>query len=194
MNVFKRILALLTLLSLLITPLCACTEEGKGSGSEKSDEKPDIVLMTVKDYGKIKIRLYPEKAPLTVSNFKGLVAKGYYDGLSFHRIIEGFMIQGGRGENVPTIKGEFSENGVENEIKHVRGTVSMARAEDMDSASSQFFICQSTYDYGDGKYAAFGEVIEGMMVVDLIAAVAVNPYNNAPLSPVIIESIVFVEE
>ena len=194
MNVFKRILALLTLLSLLISPLCACTEEGKGSGSEESDEKPDIVLMTVKDYGKIKIRLYPEKAPLTVSNFKGLVAKGYYDGLSFPRIIEGFMIQGGRGENVPTIKGEFSENGVENEIKHVRGTVSMARAEDMDSASSQFFICQSTYDYGDGKYAAFGEVIEGMMVVDLIAAVAVNPYNNAPLSPVIIESIVFVEE
>ena len=194
MNVFKRILALLTLLSLLISPLCACTEEGKGSGSEESDEKPDIVLMTVKDYGKIKIRLYPEKAPLTVSNFKGLVAKGYYDGLSFHRIIEGFMIQGGRGENVPTIKGEFFENGVQNEIKHVRGTVSMARAEDMDSASSQFFICQSTYDYGDGKYAAFGEVIEGMMVVDLIAAVAVNPYNNAPLSPVIIESIVFVEE
>ena len=194
MNVFKRILALLTLLSLLISPLCACTEEGKGSGSEESDEKPDIVLMPVKDYGKIKIRLYPEKAPLTVSNFKGLVANGYYDGLSFHRIIEGFMIQGGRGENVPTIKGEFSENGVENEIKHVRGTVSMARAEDMDSASSQFFICQSTYDYGDGKYAAFGEVIEGMMVVDLIAAVAVNPYNNAPLSPVIIESIVFVEE
>ena len=194
MNVFKRILALLTLLSLLITPLCACTEEGKGSGSEESDKKSDIVLMTVKDYGKIKIRLYPEKAPLTVSNFKGLVAKGYYDGLSFHRIIEGFMIQGGRGENVPTIKGEFSENGVQNEIKHVRGTVSMARAEDMDSASSQFFICQSTYDYGDGKYAAFGEVIEGMMVVDLIAAVAVNPYNNAPLSPVIIESIVFVEE
>ncbi|MBP3321540.1 MAG: peptidylprolyl isomerase [Clostridia bacterium] len=194
MNVFKRILALLTLLSLLIPPLCACNEEGKGSGSEESDKKPDIVLMTVKDYGKIKIRLYPEKAPLTVSNFKGLVAKGYYDGLSFHRIIEGFMIQGGRGKNAPTIKGEFSENGIQNDIKHVRGTVSMARAEDMDSASSQFFICQSTYDYGDGKYAAFGEVIEGMMVVDLIAAAAVNPYNNAPLSPVIIESIVFVEE
>jgi peptidyl-prolyl cis-trans isomerase B (cyclophilin B) len=193
MNVFKRILALLTLLSLLISPLCACTEEGKGSGSEESDEKPDIVLMTVKDYGKIKIRLYPEKAPLTVSNFKGLVAKGYYDGLSFHRIIEGFMIQGGGGKQVPTIKGEFAENGVQNDIKHVRGTVSMARAQDMNSASSQFFICQGSYDYGNGRYAAFGEVIEGMAVVDAIATVDTD-YYDAPLSPVIIESIVFVEE
>ena len=194
MNVIKRILALLTLLSVLILPLCACADNSKGSGSAESDKKPNVVLLTVKDYGKIKIRLYPEKAPITVSNFKGLVAKGYYDGLTFHRIIEGFMIQGGGGSEVPSIKGEFAENGVQNDIKHVRGTVSMARTNDMNSASSQFFICHGSYSYGDGKYAAFGEVIEGMTVVDAIATVETNPYTDAPFVPVVIESIVFVEE
>ena len=193
MNAFKKIIALFTLLALLVFPLCACSES-KGSGSAESDKMPNTVLMTVKDYGTVKIRLYPDKAPITVSNFKGLVAKGYYDGLTFHRIIKGFMIQGGNGETVPSIKGEFAENGIKNDIKHVRGTISMARANDMNSASSQFFICQETYAYGDGKYAAFGEVIEGMAVVDAIASVATNYYSDAPLSPVIIESIVFVEE
>lgn len=193
MKKITRILAVLTLLAVLLAPLCACSEEGKGSGSDESDKMSDTVLLTVKDYGKIKIRLYPEKAPITVSNFKGLVAQGYYNGLTFHRIIEGFMIQGGGGKQVPTIKGEFAENGVQNDIKHVRGTVSMARAQDMNSASSQFFICQGSYDYGNGRYAAFGEVIEGMTVVDAIATVDTD-YYDAPLSPVIIESIVFVEE
>lgn len=188
----KRICSVFLLVALLMLPLCACSSNG--SGSKESDAMPNKVLITVKDYGKITVELYPEHAPIAVSNFKGLVHKGYYTNLTFHRIIEGFMIQGGGGKSVPTIKGEFAENGIENNLKHVRGTVSMARTNDPDSASSQFFICQATYAYGDGKYAAFGKVLEGMEVVDAIAAVPTNYYNNAPLTDVVIESIVFVEE
>ena len=190
----RKIFKLLPMLLALLLLLGGCTgADGRGSGSKKSDAMPNTVLITVKDYGQIKVVLFPEQAPLTVSNFKGLVYKGHYDGLVFHRIIEGFMIQGGAGKKVPTIKGEFAENGFENPIKHQRGTISMARTNDMNSATDQFFICQAPYDYGNGKYAAFGQVVEGMTVVDRIAAVATS-YNDRPLSDVVIESIVFVEE
>lgn len=132
------------------------------------------VEMEVKDYGTIKIELDADAAPITVNNFAKLVKEGFYDGLTFHRIISGFMIQGGdpdgngTGGSSETIKGEFSENGVENPIKHVRGVISMARSMENDSASSQFFIMHEDADYLDGQYAAFGEVTEGMEVVDAI--------------------------
>ena len=189
----KRLISLLLALLLITLPLAACSSVKKGSASAESDAMPNTVLITIKDYGQIKVVLYPDKAPLTVANFKGLVYKGHYDGTIFHRIIEGFMIQGGDGKNAPAVTGEFSENGHENTIKHVRGTISMARTNDPNSASDQFFICQATYAYGDGKYAAFGEVVEGMTIIDQIAAVQTN-YNDRPLVDVVIESIVFVEE
>lgn len=130
----------------------------------------------VKDYGIIKLELDANTAPITVTNFVNLVKEGFYDGLTFHRIMENFMIQGGdpdhngTGGSSKTIKGEFSQNGVSNNISHVRGVISMARSSDsFNSASSQFFIVQKDSTYLDGNYAAFGYVISGMEVVDKIA-------------------------
>lgn len=128
----------------------------------------------VEGYGTIEVALNANVAPITVSNFCHLVEEGFYDGLTFHRVVDGFVIQGGdpngngTGGSGATIKGEFSENGVENSIPHVRGTISMARSTDYDSASSQFFIVQQTASDLDGKYAAFGNVTSGMEVVDAI--------------------------
>ena len=134
-----------------------------------------IVEIDVEDYGKITLELDADIAPITVTNFIDLVNDKFYDGITFHRIIEGFMIQGGdptgtgySGSN-QKIKGEFEANGVENTISHVRGVISMARSDDYNSASSQFFIVQEDSTYLDGNYAAFGKVIEGMEVVDEIA-------------------------
>ncbi len=163
----------------------------------ETDKKTNYVIITVKDYGKIVIRLFPKVAPETVKNFKKLVSEKFYDGIIFHRVIQGFMIQGGDpdgdgiGGSDKQINGEFSSNGFENNLKHTRGTVSMARPPDPNSASSQFFICQATYEYGDGNYAAFGYVVAGIEVVDAIAATPVNPANNRPLTQVVIESIRF---
>ena len=128
----------------------------------------------IQDYGTITVELDGDIAPITVQNFMDLANDGFYDGLTFHRIISGFMMQGGdpngngTGGSENTIKGEFSGNGVENNISHVRGTISMARSQDMDSASSQFFIVQSDSTYLDGQYAGFGTVTEGMDIVDQI--------------------------
>ena len=133
-----------------------------------------VITITMDNGDVIKAELYPEIAPVSVNNFISLVKKGFYDGLTFHRIISGFMIQGGdpkgngTGGSDTTIKGEFSENGVENNISHVRGTISMARANDPDSASSQFFIVHEDSTFLDGQYAAFGHVTDGMDVVDAI--------------------------
>ena len=130
--------------------------------------------ITVKDYGTIKVELDADTAPVTVTNFVDLANDGFYDGLTFHRIISGFMIQGGdpqgngTGGSGKTIKGEFSSNGVENPISHERGVISMARSRDYDSASSQFFIMHEDTDSLDGEYAAFGHVTEGMEIVDKI--------------------------
>lgn len=136
-----------------------------------------MVQIEMQDGGIIKIQLYPAVAPITCANFEKLVKEGFYDGIIFHRVINGFMIQGGdptgtgMGGSDETIKGEFKSNGVTNNLSHTRGTVSMARTNVKDSASSQFFICHEDSTYLDGEYAAFGVVTEGMDVVDRIAAV-----------------------
>lgn len=156
---------------------------------EKNDMKDLLtgkhyVEMKVKDYGTIELELDSDIAPITVTNFINLVNSKFYDRLTFHRIIDGFMIQGGdplgngTGGSSKTIKGEFSENGVKNSISHVRGVISMARSSDYNSASSQFFIVQKDTTSLDGQYAAFGKVISGMDVVDKIAKVKVEDDNG----------------
>ena len=154
-----------------------------------------IVTITMDDGGVITLELYPNIAPETVNNFVSLVNKGFYDGLSFHRIIPGFMIQGGdplgNGTGGPgySIKGEFKSNGFRNDLRHERGVMSMARAMDPNSAGSQFFIMHADAPHLDGSYAAFGKVIDGMGVVDSIASVRTNMFNDAPVTPVVIKSI-----
>lgn len=144
-------------------------------------------VINIKDYGEIKVELDADTAPLTVTNFVKLVQEDFYDGLTFWRIMDGFMIQGGDPKGNGTggadkkIKGEFSSNGVENDISHVRGTISMARSSAPDSASSQFFIVQSDSTFLDGDYAAFGHVIEGMEVVDEICKDAQPTDSNGTI-------------
>lgn len=147
------------------------------------------VLIDVKDYGKITLELDADKAPITVTNFINLVNDKFYDGITFHRIINGFMIQGGDPTGTgysgsgKTIKGEFSDNGVENDISHVRGVISMARSgNSYDSASSQFFIVHKDSTFLDGKYAAFGYVTDGMDVVDKIAESVETEDDNGTVS------------
>ena len=140
-----------------------------------SDYIGAVATIKVQDYGTIVVELDAETAPMTVKNFVDLAESGFYDGLTFHRIIKGFMIQGGdpnadgTGGSKQNIKGEFSANNVENNISHVRGVISMARSTDYNSASSQFFIMHADATYLDGQYAAFGKVTKGMDVVDAIA-------------------------
>jgi len=151
-----------------------------------------IVTIQMKDGGVMKAELYPEIAPATVKNFIDLAAKGFYNGLIFHRVIPGFMIQGGDPEGTGMggpgycIKGEFRANGFKNDLKHTRGVLSMARAMDPDSAGSQFFIMHETSPHLDGQYAAFGKVIEGIEVVDKIASVKTD-YNDRPYEDQVIE-------
>lgn len=150
-----------------------------------------MIVLDVKDFGEIKIELNRVEAPNTCANFTQLVKEGFYDGLTFHRIIKGFMIQGGDPEGIGIggpgycIKGEFKDNGFSNSLSHRRGVISMARAMDNDSAGSQFFICDKDDLFLDGKYAAFGKVISGMEVVDKIASVKKNA-DDKPLKDVII--------
>lgn len=174
---------------------------GDGEGTDETADGTSTVLDTsepltglhhaeieVKDYGTIKVELDADTAPISVTNFVKLAQEHFYDGLTFHRIIDGFMIQGGdpegtgRGGSDETIKGEFSENGVKNDISHERGVISMARSSDPDSASSQFFIVQSDSTYLDGQYAAFGHVTEGMDIVDQICKDAKPTDNNGTIS------------
>ncbi len=151
-----------------------------------------IVTIQMKDGGVMKAELYPEIAPITVQNFIDLASKGFYNGLIFHRVIPGFMIQGGDPDGIGTggpgycIKGEFRANGFRNDLKHTRGVLSMARAMDPDSAGSQFFIMHEDYPSLDGQYAAFGKLIEGIEVVDKIASVRTD-YMDKPLEPQQIE-------
>lgn len=153
-----------------------------------------IVTFEMENGDIIKAELYPEIAPNTVNNFISLVKDGYYDGLIFHRVIYGFMIQGGcpngNGMGGPgyTIKGEFSQNNFKNDLKHEPGVLSMARAMDPDSAGSQFFVMHKTSPHLDGAYAAFGKVIEGQDVVDKIAEVSVD-YNDRPLEPQVMKKV-----
>ena len=153
-----------------------------------------IVTIKMKDGGVMKAELYPDIAPITVKNFVDLAAKGFYNGLIFHRVIPDFMIQGGDPEGTGMggpgycIKGEFSANGVRNDLKHTRGVLSMARANDPDSAGSQFFIMHADYPSLDGQYAAFGKVIEGMDVVNKYATVKTNA-SDKPLEDVKMQSV-----
>lgn len=151
-------------------------------------------IIDVKDYGTIKVELNPKEAPITVENFVKLAKSGFYNGLTFHRVIKGFMIQGGcpkgNGTGGPgyEIKGEFAANGVSNNISHKRGVISMARAYDPNSAGSQFFIMHKDGEFLDGQYAAFGHVTKGIEVVDAIASVRTSP-NDRPLEAVVIKDI-----
>jgi peptidyl-prolyl cis-trans isomerase B (cyclophilin B) len=171
------------------------TTEETTEETEDTQETTDTLTgkinaeIDIKDYGVIKLELDADVAPITVTNFVNLAKSGFYDGLTFHRIISGFMIQGGdplgngTGGSDETIKGEFSNNGVENSISHVRGTISMARSMENDSASSQFFIVHEDSTFLDGDYAAFGTVTEGIEVVDAICeAVAVEDDNGTVLA------------
>lgn len=161
-----------------------------------------MVVITMENGKQIKLELYPEVAPITVANFEKLVKENFYNGLTFHRIIPGFMIQGGCPKGDGTggpgygIKGEFAANGVKNDLKHTRGVISMARAQDPNSAGSQFFIMHRDAPHLDGQYAAFGKVVEGMDVVDEIANTpTINSFfkRDFPRTPQVIRSITIEE-
>ncbi len=178
---------------------------GKKDTAESTAETtaPAAVSNTASDNSFI-ITLYPDVAPITCENFENLVSQGFYNGLTFHRVIEGFMAQGGdpqgtgMGGSDQTIKGEFSVNGVENTLSHQRGVVSMARSMDYDSASSQFFICYADCSSLDGSYAAFGEVTEGMNVVDSFLqvdrAMGGDGAMSAPTKPIIMETVELIDD
>ena len=153
-----------------------------------------IVTITMENGDIMKAELYPEIAPNTVNNFISLVQKGFYNGLIFHRVIKGFMIQGGANPKVREmpIKGEFTSNGFKNDLKHTRGVLSMARAMDPNSAGSQFFIMHQDAPHLDGEYAAFGKVIEGMENVDKIAKTPTT-FNDRPRNPQVIDTITIVD-
>ena len=159
----------------------------------------NMIILKIAGMGEIKIELDYKNAPISSANFVSLVNKGFYDGLTFHRIIKGFMIQGGcplgNGTGGPgySIKGEFRSNGMKNELSHKRGVISMARAMNPNSAGSQFFICDKDDLFLDGQYAAFGHVVEGMDVVDKIASVKTG-FQDRPLNKVVIEKALSVEE
>ena len=162
------------------------------------------IKITVRDFGTMTAELYPDKAPNTVKNFLSLIEKDFFSGMIFHRVIRGFMIQGGgfdesfKQKKADAIKGEFIANGfVQNDLRHTRGVLSMARTSDPDSASSQFFIMHKDSPHLDAQYAGFGKVIEGLEVIDLIAGVKTGRlgwYDDVPKTPVVIEKIEVVEE
>ena len=157
-----------------------------------------MVVIEMENGKKIKIELYPEIAPITVENFEKLVKQGFYDGLIFHRVIPGFMIQGGCPEGTGMggpghhIKGEFASNGIKNDLKHTRGVISMARSMMKDSAGSQFFIMHADAPHLDGEYAAFGKVVEGIEAVDEIASIATD-FRDRPTTDQIMKK-VYIEE
>ena len=152
----------------------------------------NVKVIMETEHGTMKLELYPDVAPITVANFEKLVSEGFYDGLTFHRIIRGFMIQGGdpegtgMGGSKDKIKGEFASNGVKNDLRHTRGVISMARTSDPNSASCQFFIVHEDSEFLDGNYAAFGHVTEGLEVLDAVASVATYP-NDMPCKKVVIK-------
>lgn len=228
----KRMLAVLLCAAVVLLSLCACggkrgeatsqqgTIETKAGGDETQPQEKETkdsqsketgnmehikIKVKMKKFGEFTLELYPEYAPETVENFVSLVKDGFYDGLTFHRVVAGFMAQGGDPEGTgfggseKTIKGEFSSNGFkQNTLSHTRGVISMARSADNDSASSQFFICYSDDDtFLDGNYAAFGKVVEGMDVVDSFCDVELKTNSIGekaiPVTPIVIESMTVVE-
>ena len=221
----KKKFSFLLVLAVLVMGLSACgssksdtTSETKATKAPKATETAEATKepeskttdtkgkhhakIKVKEYGTIEVELDGDTAPITVANFIKLVNEKFYDGLTFHRIMSGFMIQGGdplgngTGGSDETIKGEFSSNGVENNISHKRGVISMARSSDPDSASSQFFIMHQDSTYLDGEYAAFGKVTKGMKVVDKICEDATPTDGNGTIEKAdqpVIESIRMVD-
>lgn len=187
----KKLISVLLIEASLLC-IASCTK--KDDNTAPVEGETNYVKLEMENGDSMIIELYPDEAPITVRNFKKLVSRHYYDGTVFHRVIEGFMIQGGAGAATDSIKGEFSANGVKNDIKHDRGVLSMARTSDPNSATSQFFICQTREgcQHLDGSYAAFGKVISGLDVIDKIASVKTNA-NDKPLTEQKIKSITFVE-
>lgn len=169
--------------------------ENSNTNQTKENEKLPLATITVEGYGTMEVELYPEIAPNTVNNFISLSNKGFYNNLKFHRIIKGFMIQGGdpKGDGTGgpgySIEGEFTSNGFANSLKHTKGVISMARTKDPNSAGSQFFIMSGDASTLDGEYAAFGKVVSGLDVLDKIQSVETNS-NDAPKKDVIITSII----
>lgn len=157
-------------------------------------------IIEMENGGTMTLELYPEIAPITVDNFVTLAKKGFYNGLIFHRVIAGFMIQGGDPDGTGMggpgyrIKGEFAANGVNNTLKHTRGVISMARSQHPDSAGSQFFIMHANAPHLDGQYAAFGKLTEGFDVLDRIAGVRTNPWTDRPIQVQTMKTVTIVEE
>ena len=182
----RRLSVMLLVLSMILT-LCGCEKE----------ENP-MVEIEMENGGIMRLELYPDIAPITVENFLDLVNDGFYDGLIFHRVINNFMIQGGdptgtgMGGSENTIKGEFAQNGVKNDLSHTRGVISMARSQSYDSASSQFFIVHQDSTYLDGSYAAFGKMVDGYDVLDEIATTPTDS-SYKPLTDLVIKTIRVVE-
>lgn len=193
----KKVFSITALLLSMVLVLTSCS--GTKKETENTNSDPVNITITLTDGRNIKAELYPDVAPITVANFTKLCNEGFYNGLIFHRVIEGFMIQGGgydenmNQKKADSIKGEFSQNGVKNDLKHTRGVLSMARTQVMDSASSQFFIMHQDAPHLDGAYAAFGKVTEGMDVVDEIAASEThtlpNGMSDVPVTPIVIKEI-----
>ena len=183
----KIIPALMAALCLALTACGQTPADASASAAEPIGKYTAVI--DIADYGAITLELDGDSAPLTVANFVKLAKDGFYDGLTFHRIMDGFMMQGGdpngngTGGSEETIPGEFSANGYDNPISHTRGAISMARAQDPNSASSQFFICQADSTFLDGSYAAFGRVTDGMDVVDAICADAQPTDDNGTIPP-----------
>ncbi len=194
MKMYKRIFACVLAASMMTGVLAGCSDKEKDSSADNTAASGESFIMT----------LYPDIAPLTCENFQGLVEKGFYDGLTFHRVVDDFMAQGGdpngngSGGSAENVKGEFAVNGVENTLSHQRGVVSMARSSDFDSASSQFFICYADCSFLDGQYAAFAEVTEGMEVVDSFLQVerSTNAMGEVavPTSPITINKATVLDE
>ena len=195
-NTIRKAVFLAVMLAMVLT-LCGCGKTQTAQSTQPAAESSKAAVepftkvrhaeITVKDYGTIKLELDEGTAPITVENFIKLAKDGFYDGLTFHRIMDGFMIQGGdplgngTGGSKDKIKGEFTSNGVNNPISHVKGVISMARANDPNSASSQFFITVADSTFLDGSYAAFGRVTEGQEVADRIAKDAKPVDNNGTI-------------
>ncbi len=202
-NVLKIIKTLAVLLSASFI-LTGCGKDASAPSATNTDSDSSVSsdIVATED-NTIIITLHPEVAPLTCENFENLVSDGFYDGVVFHRIVDDFMAQGGdpdgtgMGGSSQTVKGEFSSNGVENNLSHQRGIVSMARSSDPDSASSQFFICYTDCSFLDGSYAAFGEVTEGMDVVDSFLSVPRSQNSMGetavPETPVVMEKVTMIE-
>ena len=202
----KKIVYLFILSLLSVALLSGCGNKNKNNPNYNSDNYlsgTHYGYMEIANYGRIYFELYADIAPATVTNFVNLVNEGFYDGLTFHRIIDGYMMQGGdpegtgMGGSENNIVGEFIANGYENNIMHYRGTISMARANDPNSASSQFFICHDDSLFLDGQYAAFGKVVEGMETVDAFLEIPRNfsamGERSQPVIPVIIKTMCIID-